>query len=202
MPRELLMDRVGKVDALICLLTDTIDRGVLERRYSLRVHLRRLGRLQQRRRRRYAQARGIMVTNTPDVLTEATANLTWALILGVDAAHRRRRSADPPRRLDRLPLRLPARQRSRRQAARHHRHGPHRPGGGAPRAWPSAWTSPTCRARARTGGTSICAVRDGLRARAAAVRRAARDVGRRRRCTAPLTAGDASSHRRRRRSRG
>src|SRR6476619_2362536 len=28
-----------------------------------------------------AQERGIVVTNTPDVLTEATANLTWALIL-------------------------------------------------------------------------------------------------------------------------
>ena len=29
-----------------------------------------------------AHARGIVVTNTPDVLTEATAELTWALILG------------------------------------------------------------------------------------------------------------------------
>jgi glyoxylate reductase len=30
-----------------------------------------------------AHARGIVVTNTPDVLTEATAELTWALILSV-----------------------------------------------------------------------------------------------------------------------
>lgn len=30
-----------------------------------------------------ARARGIVVTNTPDVLTEATADLTWALILAV-----------------------------------------------------------------------------------------------------------------------
>ena len=30
-----------------------------------------------------ARERGIVVTNTPDVLTEATANLTWALILDV-----------------------------------------------------------------------------------------------------------------------
>jgi glyoxylate reductase len=29
------------------------------------------------------QARGVIVTNTPDVLTEATADLTWALILAV-----------------------------------------------------------------------------------------------------------------------
>src|SRR5687767_1025110 len=30
-----------------------------------------------------ARARGIVVTNTPDVLTEATADLTWALIMDV-----------------------------------------------------------------------------------------------------------------------
>jgi len=30
-----------------------------------------------------ARERGIVVTNTPDVLTEATANLTWALILDI-----------------------------------------------------------------------------------------------------------------------
>ncbi|HMA29609.1 MAG TPA: D-glycerate dehydrogenase, partial [Thermoanaerobaculia bacterium] len=29
------------------------------------------------------RARGILVTNTPDVLTDATADLTWALILAV-----------------------------------------------------------------------------------------------------------------------
>jgi glyoxylate reductase len=30
-----------------------------------------------------ARERGVIVTNTPDVLTEATADLTWALILGI-----------------------------------------------------------------------------------------------------------------------
>ena len=30
-----------------------------------------------------ARERGIIVTNTPDVLTDATADLTWALILGI-----------------------------------------------------------------------------------------------------------------------
>src|SRR5687767_15852504 len=30
-----------------------------------------------------ARARGIVVTNTPDVLTEATADLTWALIMDI-----------------------------------------------------------------------------------------------------------------------
>lgn len=31
----------------------------------------------------YAVSRGIVCTNTPDVLTDATADLTWALILGI-----------------------------------------------------------------------------------------------------------------------
>jgi glyoxylate reductase len=82
MTREALMDRVGKVDALICLLTDIIDQPVLEAGYSLRcicdvsvgynnIDI------------PYAKRRGIMVTHTPDVLTEATANLTWALVLAI-----------------------------------------------------------------------------------------------------------------------
>jgi glyoxylate reductase len=81
MPRELLMDKVAKVDGVICLLTDTMDRGVLEKCYSVRcicdvsVGYNNID-LQA------ARERSIWVTNTPDVLTEATANLTWALILG------------------------------------------------------------------------------------------------------------------------
>jgi glyoxylate reductase len=80
MSREALMDRVGKVDAMICLLTDTVDQAVIEAGYSLRcicdvsVGYNNIDVA-------YAKRRGIMVTNTPDVLTEATANLTWALIL-------------------------------------------------------------------------------------------------------------------------
>ncbi len=31
----------------------------------------------------YARSKGIICTNTPDVLTDATADLTWALILGI-----------------------------------------------------------------------------------------------------------------------
>jgi glyoxylate reductase len=81
MPRELLMDKVGKVDAVICLLTDPMDRGIIEKCHSVRaicdvsvgynnVDI------------AAARERQIWVTHTPDVLTEATANLTWALILG------------------------------------------------------------------------------------------------------------------------
>jgi glyoxylate reductase len=82
MPRALLIDKVGKVDAVICLLTDGMDRGVIEKAYSVRaicdvsvgynnVDI------------AAARERSIWVTHTPDVLTDATANLTWALILGI-----------------------------------------------------------------------------------------------------------------------
>ena len=38
------------------------------------------------------RARGVVVTNTPDVLTNACADFTWALILGGDPPARRRRA--------------------------------------------------------------------------------------------------------------
>jgi glyoxylate reductase len=78
----MLVERIGKVDAAICLLTDVIDQQVIERAYSLRaicdvsVGYNNVDIAAARRR-------GIMVTNTPDVLTDATADLTLALILGV-----------------------------------------------------------------------------------------------------------------------
>lgn len=69
-----------QADALLCLLNDRIDRPLLERVPRLRI---------------VANAvvgydnvdvaacreRGIVVSNTPDVLTEATADLAWALLL-------------------------------------------------------------------------------------------------------------------------
>ena len=45
-----------------------------------------------------ARARGIVVTNTPDVLTNACADFTWGLILGGHAAARRSRAAAAARR--------------------------------------------------------------------------------------------------------
>ena len=80
MPRALLLQKVGQCDAVICLLTDSMDRGVIEKCYSVRAicdvsvgyNNVDIG---------AARERSIWVTHTPDVLTDATANLTWALIL-------------------------------------------------------------------------------------------------------------------------
>ena len=71
---------LANVDALICLLLDTIDEALLERAPKLRVIANcavgvdniDLG---------AATAGGIAITNTPDVLTEATAEFAFALML-------------------------------------------------------------------------------------------------------------------------
>ena len=73
-------DELGDADALLCLLTDRVDAALLERAPRLRVVANAVVGYEHVDVRACA-ARGIVVTNTPDVLTEATADLTWALIL-------------------------------------------------------------------------------------------------------------------------
>jgi len=81
--REELLEGVVGADALLCLLTDTIDAEVMD---AAGPRLRVIS--------NYAvgfdnvdvpaaTARGILVTNTPGVLTDATADLAWALILSL-----------------------------------------------------------------------------------------------------------------------
>ena len=70
-------------DALICLLTDRIDADVLE---AAGPQLRIVADVAVGYNNidvAAARARGIEVTNTPDVLTNACADFTWALILAV-----------------------------------------------------------------------------------------------------------------------
>jgi glyoxylate reductase len=75
-----LAPHLAEVEGILCLLSDSIDRQVMDSAPSLRVVA------------NYAVGfdnidveeatrRGIAVTNTPDVLTEATADLAWALLL-------------------------------------------------------------------------------------------------------------------------
>jgi glyoxylate reductase len=79
---EVLKARVAGRDAVVCLLTDTIDAPVLEAARGCRVFANMAVGFNNVDVAA-ATRLGILVTNTPGVLTEATADLTWALILGV-----------------------------------------------------------------------------------------------------------------------
>lgn len=81
--RQELLEGVKGMDAVLCLLTDTIDSEVLDAAGP-----------QCRIFANYAVGynnidvteatkRGIIITNTPDVLNDATADLTWALLFAV-----------------------------------------------------------------------------------------------------------------------
>ncbi|HSK10706.1 MAG TPA: D-glycerate dehydrogenase [Vicinamibacterales bacterium] len=82
MSRHDLVRRVADKDALLCLLTDRIDRDVLDAGQRLRI-VANIAVGYDNVDVEAAEARGVIVTNTPDVLTEATAEFTWALILAV-----------------------------------------------------------------------------------------------------------------------
>jgi glyoxylate reductase len=71
---------LADTDALICLLLDRIDAAVLDRAPRLRVVANCAVGLDNVDLAA-ATARGIAVTNTPDVLTDATAELAFALML-------------------------------------------------------------------------------------------------------------------------
>jgi len=81
-PRDELLKRVAGADALICVLTDRIDDEVLDAGPRLNIVANiavGFDNIDVAAVRRH----GVIATNTPDVLTEATAELTWALMLGV-----------------------------------------------------------------------------------------------------------------------
>ncbi|MFN0087798.1 MAG: NAD(P)-dependent oxidoreductase, partial [Blastocatellia bacterium] len=82
LPREGLLAGVREADALISLLTDTIDQEVIAAGPMLRV-IANVAVGHNNIDVAAARERNIQVTNTPDVLTDATADLTWALILAV-----------------------------------------------------------------------------------------------------------------------
>ena len=80
--RDELLNGVRGRDGVLCLLTDTIDEQILETARGAKIFA------------NYAVGfnnidvdaatrRGILITNTPGVLTQTTADLTWALIFAV-----------------------------------------------------------------------------------------------------------------------
>jgi glyoxylate reductase len=79
---EELGRRVAGKQGLVCVLTDPVTGTVLDAGSSLKV-VSNIAVGYNNIDVAHAKRRGIVVTNTPDVLTEATAELTWALILNV-----------------------------------------------------------------------------------------------------------------------
>lgn len=78
----MLTERVRGKQALICLLTDPVTARVIEAGDTLQV-IANIAVGYDNIDLAAARARGVVVTNTPDVLTEATAEFTWALILAI-----------------------------------------------------------------------------------------------------------------------
>jgi len=75
-----LRSQVADVQALICLLTDNIDKGVIDSAPHLKV-ISAYAVGYNNIDVKYATSKGIAVCNTAGVLTESTADLAWALIM-------------------------------------------------------------------------------------------------------------------------
>jgi glyoxylate reductase len=88
--REELILNIRDQEGLLSLLVDTVDREVMESAPRLKI-IANCAVGYNNIDTAWAAERGIMVTNTPGVLTDSTADLTWALIL---AAARRLPQAD------------------------------------------------------------------------------------------------------------
>jgi glyoxylate reductase len=81
MPRGELLERVAGKDGLLAMLTDRVDDELLERAGpGLRV-VANFAVGFDNLDLEACTARGVLATNTPDVVTEATADLAWALLL-------------------------------------------------------------------------------------------------------------------------
>jgi glyoxylate reductase len=90
LPRAELIARLKDKDGLICQITDVIDDEVLASAPGLRV-VSTIAVGYNNVDVAAARRRGVVVTNTPDVLTETTADFAWALLM---AAARRVVEAD------------------------------------------------------------------------------------------------------------
>ena len=80
--RDELTRRLQGKHGLVCVLTDPVSKDVLEAAEDLQV-VANIAVGYDNIDVAAARARGIVVTNTPDVLTDAVAEFTWALIFAV-----------------------------------------------------------------------------------------------------------------------
>jgi len=81
-PPDELARRIADKQAIVCLLTDRLDKSTIDRAPGLKI-IANLAVSYNNVDVAYARSRGIVVTNTPDVLTESVADFTWAMILSI-----------------------------------------------------------------------------------------------------------------------
>ncbi|WP_075618851.1 2-hydroxyacid dehydrogenase [Paenisporosarcina indica] len=79
-PREVLEKEMQQVNGLFCLLTDNIDKSLISQSSQLKI-ISNMAVGYNNIDIEAATEKGIMVTNTPGVLTETTADLTFALLM-------------------------------------------------------------------------------------------------------------------------
>lgn len=77
-----LQARIAGADAVVSFISETIDAAILDSAPRLRV-VANVAVGYNNIDVAHARSRGIIVTNTPDVLTDAVADFTWALILAI-----------------------------------------------------------------------------------------------------------------------
>ena len=80
--RKKLLDSIGDKQGLLCMITDQIDKELLGRASDLRM-ISNCAVGYNNIDIKAATERGILVSNTPGVLTDATADITFALILSI-----------------------------------------------------------------------------------------------------------------------
>lgn len=80
--KEELCNNLRGMDAVICMLTDSIDKDVIDSLDETKI-IANYAVGYNNIDFEYAAKKGIIVTNTPGVLTNATADLAWALLFSV-----------------------------------------------------------------------------------------------------------------------
>lgn len=81
-PKKVIVDKVATVDALVSLLSDKIDPEVFKAAPKLKI-VSQLAVGFDNIDIAEATRRGIYVTNTPEVLTDTTADFAWALLMAI-----------------------------------------------------------------------------------------------------------------------
>lgn len=79
---KIFINKLKHIDALITLLSDKIDKRLIDQAPNLKV-IANYAAGYNNIDVKYARSKKVEVTNTPDVLTSATADLAWALILSI-----------------------------------------------------------------------------------------------------------------------